>query len=77
MRGAAARPSYDPEKNHALITLIRKGWGSPSASTMAACWRLPSPALASCCYREASTIFQRTARSLLASSQPSIGSSTD
>jgi pimeloyl-ACP methyl ester carboxylesterase len=26
-RGARARPGYDPEEDHALMTLIRKGWG--------------------------------------------------
>ena len=26
-RGAQARPGYDPEEDHALMTLIRKGWG--------------------------------------------------
>ncbi len=26
-RGALARPGYDPQEDHALVTLIRKGWG--------------------------------------------------
>jgi pimeloyl-ACP methyl ester carboxylesterase len=26
-RGAQARPSFDPEEDRALVTLIRKGWG--------------------------------------------------
>ena len=26
-RGGSVRPEYDPEEEHALITLIRKGWG--------------------------------------------------